>query len=94
MCAQCFSDLIPKLYSEFVRVVNRRVVRLKGDSDVLALSWSNAALCWHHTEHTQPTVVLGSCTGHKIYKVVITVSATVLSAAGTAVELMKLWLWS
>lgn len=58
-------DLIPELYDESVRIVDRWVVGLKDDSDVLALSWSNAALYWHHSEHTQTTVVLGSCTGYK-----------------------------
>lgn len=65
MCVLHSADLIHEFYCEFVRIINRRVVRLKGDSNVLALSWSNGALYWHHTEHTQPTVVLGSCTGFK-----------------------------
>lgn len=55
------------------------MVRLKGDSDVLALSWSNAAPYWHHTEHTQPTVVLGSCTGYKGHTVTPATSAVVKS---------------
>lgn len=61
LCVWWSADLIAELYGQSVRVVDRRVVRLKGDSDVLALSWSNAALYWHHGEHTQPTVVLSSC---------------------------------
>lgn len=61
----CLGDLIRELYGESVRIVDGWMVRLKGDRDVLALSWSNAALYWHHTEHTQSAVVLGSCTGYK-----------------------------
>lgn len=68
MCV-CVSDLIPELYGQSVRIVDRQVVWLEGHCDVLAISWSNAALCWRHTEHTQPTVVLGSCTGCKRQKV-------------------------
>ena len=61
----CLCDLIRELYGESVGIVDGRVVRLEGDSDVPALSWCNAALYWHHTEHTQPTVVLASCTGYE-----------------------------
>lgn len=60
------------------------MVRLKGDSDVLALSWSNAALYWHHTEHTQPTVVLGSCTGYKTQTSITTIPDIAMSANSTA----------
>lgn len=52
MCVLSPTDLIYELYCKFVRIIVRRVVRLKGDSNVLALSWSNAALYRHHTEHT------------------------------------------
>lgn len=64
LCVLCSADLIPELYGQSVRIVDRRVVWLKGDIDVLALFWSNAALYWYHTEHTHPTVVLGSCKGY------------------------------
>lgn len=55
------ADLIAKLYGESVTVVDGRMVRLEGHGDVLALSCSNAALCWRNCEHTQSAVVLGSC---------------------------------
>lgn len=84
------ADLIYKLYGQSVRIVDSRVVRLKGDSDVLALSWSNAALYWHHTEHTQPTAVLGSCTGDKRHTATTTMSPTVTSATSTAVKIIQI----
>lgn len=57
----CPADLIHQLYWKSVPVVQRWMVRLKRDLDVHALFWKDSALYWHHTEHTQPTVILGSC---------------------------------
>lgn len=71
LCVWCSADLIHELYGESVRIVDRRVVRVKGDSNVLALSSSNAALYWHHTEHTQSTVILGSCTGYTRQRILL-----------------------
>lgn len=65
MCEWLSADLIHELDSESVRVVDRRVVRLKGDADVLALSWRNASLYWPDGENTQSTVVLGPCMRYK-----------------------------
>lgn len=67
-CVCFFADLIPELYGQSVRIVDGRVVWLKGDVDVLALEWANTALSWYHTEHTHPIVVLGSCKAHKKHK--------------------------
>lgn len=80
----CSADLILELYGECVRVVDRWVVRLKGDGDVLTLSWSDAAPCWRCTEHTQSTVVLCSCQGFN--SVVISMLTTITSIITTAVK--------
>lgn len=57
----CHADLIHELYRKSVTVVQRWIGRMKRDLDVHALFWSDAALYWHHTEPTQPAVLLGSC---------------------------------
>lgn len=57
----CHPDLIRELYRKSVTVVQRWLVRLKRDLDVHALFRSDAALYWHHTEHTQPAVIRGFC---------------------------------
>lgn len=55
------ADLIAKLHGQSVEVVERQMVGLEGHGDVLALSCSNAALCWCNGEDTQSAVVMGSC---------------------------------
>lgn len=55
------TDLICEHYGQCVRIVNRGVVRMKGQVDIHALFWTNGTHYWNCTEHTQPAVVLGSC---------------------------------
>jgi len=52
--------VVHEFHCQSVGVADGRVVRLEADGQVLGLPRTDSTPYWRHTEHTQPTVVLGS----------------------------------
>lgn len=56
----CTDLVVKEFHCQSVCVVDRWVVWLESDVQVLGLPCGDSTPCCRHTEHTQPTVVLGS----------------------------------